>query len=359
MSLETIYDFLLMIWDNIYAKWVIFYIIYLLVLYVVLVPIWKKFLVPFINKTRTNLDDKLYSENKKYINILWFLIWLVIVYKLYFNNLLNNLFDVVYNIVLTIIYIIVYIIIHKSLKIFVKYVVRKYEEIITKNIANLLKLIIDVFVISIMWLLILNTWGINITPLLAWAGIFGLAVAMASKNIIENFLSWLIIFADKSLNIWDTIILSDGTYCIVQEINIRTTILKTFDGNVVILPNSDFLNQKIVNISLSEVVDKKRVEVNIWISYGDDTDKAKELIASYLQELDGADKESVVTYVSSLSNRSVDVVWRIMVDAKKRNYLMTYNIIERVYKEFPKYWLNFPFPTYTLNGQEIEIKTKK
>jgi len=73
----------------------------------------------------------------------------------------------------------------------------------------------------------------------------------------------LIIFADKSLNIGDTVQLSDGTYCVIKEINIRTTILKTFDGNVVIVPNSDFLNQKIVNKSLSEVSDKKRVEVNV------------------------------------------------------------------------------------------------
>jgi len=73
----------------------------------------------------------------------------------------------------------------------------------------------------------------------------------------------LIIFTDKSLNIGDVIQLSDGTYCLIQEINIRTTILKTFDGNAIILPNSDFLNQKIVNKSLSEVSDKKRVEVNV------------------------------------------------------------------------------------------------
>ncbi len=352
MSLETIYDFALMIWENIYAKWVIFYIIYLLSLYIILVPIWKKFLIPIINKTRTNLDDKLYNENKKYLNILWFLIWLVVVYKLYFNDLVNNLFDVAYNIILTVIYIISYIIIHKSLKILVRYIVRKYEELITENIANLLKIIVDVVVILVIWLLILNAWGINITPLLASAGIFGLAVAMASKNIIENFLSWLIIFADKSLNIWDTVILADGTYCVVQEINIRTTILKTFDGNVVILPNSDFLNQKIVNRSLSEVANQKRVEVTIWISYGDDTEKAKELIASYLQELDGADKESVTTYVSSLSNWSVDVVWKVMVDANTWSYLMAHNITEKVYKEFPKQGLNFPFPTYAIEKKE-------
>jgi MscS family membrane protein len=99
--------------------------------------------------------------------------------------------------------------------------------------------------------------------LLASAGIFGLAVAMASKSIIENFLSGLILFADKTINVGDTIVLSDGTTAVVEEINIRTTRLRTFDGNVVIIPNSELLNEKIINKSLSEVSPQKRVEVTV------------------------------------------------------------------------------------------------
>ena len=358
-TLELVNYYAMLIWENVYTKWLVFFLIYLLLLYIVIIPLTKKFLIPLINKTRTNLDDKLYNTNKTQLRFFWFLIWIIIVYNLYFSTLANNFIDITYKIFLTITYIIVYIIIYKSLKIIFKFIVRKYKEIITENIANLLKLMIDVFIIVIIWLLILNAWNINIWPLLAWAGIFGFAVAMASKNIIENFLSWLIIFADKSLNIGDTVQLSDGTYCVIKEINIRTTILKTFDGNVVIVPNSDFLNQKIVNKSLSEVSDKKRVEVNVWISYGDDTEKAKGLIDSYLKELDWADKESIVVFVSSLSNWSVDITWKVMIDAKKRSYLMVHDITEKVYKEFPKHWLSFPFPTYTIDGKEIKVNTDK
>lgn len=348
----------IIIWNNIYSKWVIFLLIYLFLLYFVLIPLSKKFLIPLINKTRTNLDDKLYAKNKIYMRFFWFLIWIIIVYKLYFISLDNKILGIIYEIILTITYVLFYLIIHKSVKVIFKFIVWKYKKLITKNIANLLKLMIDVFLITIIGLLILKAWNINITPLLAWAWIFGLAIAMASKNIIENFLSWLIIFADKALNVGDTVILSDDTSCVIKEINVRTTILKTFDGSVVILPNSDFLNQKIINKSLSEISNKKRIEVVIWISYGDDTDKAKELIASYLKELDGADTNSVITYISSLWNRSVDITWRIMVDSNKRSYLMSHNVIEKAYKEFAKNWLTFPFPTYTIDGNEIQIKNK-
>jgi small-conductance mechanosensitive channel len=57
--------------------------------------------------------------------------------------------------------------------------------------------------------------------------------------------------------------LSDGTVAVVDEINIRTTKLKTFDGNVVIIPNSDLLNDRIINKSLNEVTPYKRVVVTV------------------------------------------------------------------------------------------------
>ena len=358
-TLELVNYYAMLIWDNAYAKWVIFFLIYLILLYLILIPLARKFLIPFINKTKTNLDNELYWKNKNYFSFFLFFLWLDIVYKLYWETIPDKLIHLAFNVIITITYILVYLIVHKSSKVIFKYIVLKYKEIITENISNLLKLMIDIFTISVIVLLILNTWGVNIWPLLAWAGIFGLAVAMASKNIIENFLSWLIIFADKSFNIGDVVQLSDGTLCTITEINVRTTMLKTFDGNVIIIPNSDFLNQKILNKSLSEIADKKRVEVNVWISYGDDAEKAKELVASYLKEIDWADEDSIVVFVSSLSNWSVDITWRVMVDDKKRSYLMVHSVIEKVYKDFPKHWLSFPFPTYTIDGKEIKLNTDK
>lgn len=351
----TIHYFII-IWNNAYTKWILFFLVYLIVLYFILLPLFKRFLIPFINKTRTNLDDRLYAANKVYLKHFWFFIWLVVIYKLYFINLQNKVLYLSYQIVLTITYIITYLILQRILKVIFRFIVSKYSKIITPNIANLLKIMLDIFVISVLLLFVLDAWNINIWPLLAWAGIFGFAVAMASKNIIENFLSWLIIFADKSFNVDDTVILSDGTSWTIQEINVRTTMIKTFDWNTVILPNSDFLNQKIVNKSLSEITPKKRVEVIVWITYWDDVEKAKSLLASYLWELDWADKDSITIYVSSLSNWSVDITWRVMVDSIQRSYLMSHQVLEKVYKNFPNEWLNFPFPTYTIDGKKIKIE---
>ncbi len=349
--LNQILDFLQLIWINPYTKWIIFYLIYFVLFLFVAQPICKKIFVILTKKTKTNLDNELYGKTRWFLKILWFLLWLNLIYNLYFQNILNHYYEIAYNILITLEYIFVYLIIQRSVRIILKYTVKKYSNIITKNISNLLKILLNIFVIAIIILLILSIWWVNITPLLASAGIFGLAVAMASKSIIENFLSWMILFADKSINVWDTIILSSGTTAVVEEITVRTTHLRTFDGNTIIIPNAELLNETITNKSLSEVVSEKRVVVSIWISYWDDTEKAKELLKSYLLEIEWVNKDSVVVYLDSLGDWSVNVVWKIMIEADKRSYLYEKQILEKVYKEFPKQWLNFPFPTYELTWE--------
>jgi len=348
MNLKQLLDIMMILWENYLVKWIIIYLFYILIIFLLFLPLCRKFLIPFINKTKTNLDNEIYGKIRFYFKLFVALCWLNIVYKLLLIDGINRYIITSYRILLTIEFIVIYIMIYRVLKIITKYVSNRYSEIITKNIANFMKLVIDIVLISISILLILNAWGVNITPLLASAGIFGLAVAMASKSIIENFLSWLILFADKSINVWDTVILSDWTWAKIEEINVRTTYLKTFDWNVIIIPNSQLLNEKIINKSLSKVTPEKRVIVTVWICYGDDIDKAKSLLKQYLLEIDWVNEETIVVYVDSLSDWSVNITWKAMVQSDKRSYLLEKQIIEKIYKEFPNNNLNFPFPTYEI-----------
>ena len=354
--MEKILFYLDYIWENIYLKWIIFYIIYAIITYFIITPILKKVFLKVVKKTKTNFDNEIYWKTKWFVKAILYLLWINIVYKFYYLNILDNNFIILYKLIISLEFVLLFFLLKRSIQISLKYAWKKYKNILTKNILNLWKIFSNIIIISVFVLLILNVWWINITPLLASAWIFGLAVAMASKSIIENFLSWLILFADKTINVWDTIILSDNTTAIVEEINIRTTRLRTFDGNIVIIPNSEILNDKIINKSLWELSPYKRVTVNVWISYGDDTEKAKNLLKEYLLELEWADKTSVVTYVDALDNWSVNITWKIMVKADVWSYLMEKEILEKVYKEFPKNNLTFPFPTYELTWQ---IETKK
>ena len=361
--MDTILNYLQLIWWNVYLKWFVIYLVYLLIFYFIIAPIVKLAFMKFMEKTTTNLDNELYGRTRWLWKILFIFIWLNLIYKFYFQDILDEKFIILYNVILSIEFLIFFVIVKKSITIILKYMVRKYSNVFWKNIANIIKVITNIIIVSVFILLVLSVWWINITPLLASAGIFGLAIAMASKSIIENFLSWMILFADKTVNVWDTIILSDGTTAVVEEVNVRTTKLKTFDGNLVIIPNSELLNDKITNKTQTELSPYRRVMVSVWISYWDDIEKAKELLKSYLLEIEWSDESTAVTYLDTMADWSLNITWKIMVEADKWSYLLEKQILERVYKEFPQNGLNFPFPTYEINritglGQDLQDQNR-
>lgn len=244
--------------------------------------------------------------------------------------------------------IVVWVISFKVISVIRDFFIKKFKNILSPNGINILKILVDIFLGIILFIFILNTWWINIAPLLASAGIVWFAIAMASKEIIANFLSWIILFLDKSINVGDVITLSDWTVAKIVSVNIRTTHLRKFDGNIVIIPNSKFLNEKVENKSQPKISQTKRLEVLIWISYGCDVDKAKQLLKSYLEEIEVGDKSTIQVFLDSLWDWSVNIKWRIEIPANKYSFMFEKQILEKVYKEFPKHWLTFPFPTYTI-----------
>jgi len=320
---------------------------YLLGIYILSIPV-RKIFSKFLSKTETDIDDKIFEKTKTWIKTLVFLIWFNLIYFLYLEKLNLNWLSLAYNVVISLEIITVWVISFKIFKILRDYFIKKFKNILSPNGINMLNLLLDIILWIILVILILNTWWVNIAPLLASAWIFWLAVAMASKEIISNFLSWIILFLDKSINVWDSVTLSDGTAAKIQEINIRTTHFRKSDGVIVILPNSVFLNKQLENKSIPKKSKTRRVEVTVWISYGSDLKKARELLTEYLKEVDWAKEETINIYLDMMWDWALNIVARVEVPARKYDFLASKRILEKVYEEFPKNGLEFPFPTYTI-----------
>jgi len=124
-------------------------------------------------------------------------------------------------------------------------------------------------------LLILAAFNINITPILASAGLVGIAVGFALKDIIENLLSGLLIFLDPPFKVGDAVKIGEYGGTIV-EIGLRHTKLKTWDGNIVTIPNSDIIKSRLLNFHLpNETV---RVSLRIGVSYDANPEYVKKVI---------------------------------------------------------------------------------
>jgi len=166
--------------------------------------------------------------------------------------------------------------------VFNKMVVRVAEERIKVKKGKLVHIqrFFQLVVYSIAAILILWTFEIDVTGLVAGLGIGALIIGFALKDIIENWVSGLLIIYGKTYRIGDVIRVGDLTGVVV-DISLRTTLLKTYDRNQIVIPNSNLLKQNIINLTGG----KKETVASVisYIDYVYDIDKAKTLIENVLR----------------------------------------------------------------------------
>jgi small-conductance mechanosensitive channel len=112
-----------------------------------------------------------------------------------------------------------------------------------------------------------------VTSILAGAGILGLALAFAFQDIAANFMLGIFLLFRRPLAVGDIVSTNDHMG-VVEEINLRDTMIRTFQGQRVIIPNKDVFQNTIENYT---VLGKRRLDLGVGVSYGDDLRKVKEI----------------------------------------------------------------------------------
>ena len=139
------------------------------------------------------------------------------------------------------------------------------------------------------FLLILSTFQIDITPLLAGAGIGALALALAAQEILSNFLGGAIIAVDKPFRIGDRVKI-DTFFGDVMSIGLRSTRIKTLDNQVVTVPNSTVTSSVVINYAMPDL--KMKVRIPFSVAYGSDMDRVQAILLAIARE--AAEKTSWV-----------------------------------------------------------------
>lgn len=143
----------------------------------------------------------------------------------------------------------------------------------TKEVAAKL---LEVIITLIVFLLLLQVMGINLTALAVFGGALGVGLGFGLQAIASNFISGVIILVDKSISIEDYIELEDGRSGIVRELNLRSTTLETFDGKDIMVPNEKFIVESFTNWTHKNK--KQRYRVDFSVAYHSDVRKLVEII---------------------------------------------------------------------------------
>ncbi len=160
----------------------------------------------------------------------------------------------------------------------IEHAVRKVSDVtgMSRDVIPLVENVTRIVIFIAALMVVLSIWKINITPIVASAGIAGAAVAFAAKDTIANFFGGISVFVDKPFKIGDYIVLDKGERGEVVAIGVRSTRIKTRDDILITIPNSIIANTKVINESAP--VPNFRVRIPVSVAYGSDIDKVMEVL---------------------------------------------------------------------------------
>lgn len=226
---------------------------------------------------------------------------------------------------------------------FVKHTLEKRK--IDLSVNSFLLSLIRIVMMFVLIITIIGVLGINTSSFVALFASAGVAIGMALSGTLQNFAGGVMILLFKPYKIGDWIEAA-GVSGGVKEIQIFNTILTTADNKIIIVPNGKLSNDMIINYSKGGT---RRVDWCFNISYGDNYDKAKEILTQFINEDKRIMQDPAPAIVlDKLADSSVQVALRVWVDGADY-WNVLYDMNERVYKEFGKYGLSFPVPKMNVN----------
>ncbi len=126
----------------------------------------------------------------------------------------------------------------------------------------------------------LSAAGVEITKLAVIAGGLGVGIGFGLQNVVNNFVSGLILLFERPIDVGDTIDLTD-TSGIMKRIGIRASIIRTFDGAEVIVPNGMLISDRVINWTLSDR--RRRITMSVGVEYGTPAQRVIDLLVEVAQ----------------------------------------------------------------------------
>ena len=209
-------------------------------------------------------------------------------------------------------------------------------------IGTLLKVLVVISVLGMV--------GIEMPSFIAIMGAAGLAVGMALSGTLQNFAGGVMILIFRPFKVGD-VIEAQGYTGSVNAIQIFNTILKTPDNKTVIIPNGGLSTSSMVNYSTEAT---RRVDWVFGIAYGDDIDKAKQVLRDLLNSNDKVLQDPApFVELGELADSSVNFTVRAWVNAADY-WAVFFFMQENVYRKFGEAGLNIPFPQMDVHVDKLD-----
>jgi len=204
-------------------------------------------------------------------------------------------------------------------------------------------------------LMVLESLGINIGPLLAGAGVIGLAVGFGAQSLVKDVISGFFILLENHMNVGDVVGIA-GKDGVIESINLRVTTLRDYSGNVHIIPNGQ------ISVLTNMTKEFSRAVFEIGVAYKENVDEVMQLMKTVAGEMaddpDFSDRilgPMEMSGLDSFGDSSVNIKARIDTRPREQwNVAREYR--RRLKKAFDEKGVEIPFPHVTLYAGEGESR---
>jgi small-conductance mechanosensitive channel len=219
------------------------------------------------------------------------------------------------------------------------------KERFVKDYIPLLSKIIGTIFVVFGLITVLHHFGQDVSSVVAALGIGGLAISFAAKETLGNMFAGFTILVDRPFRPGDRIRLASGEVGDVLEVGTRSTRVRLLDQNMLIVPNSELVNTRVVNFNFPTHATRASLEVGI--AYGSDLDRAKQIVRAAIEaepEVAGAP----AVQLSAFGASSLDLAASYIISEFANVAAVQDRMRSRVYNEFQNAGIKIPFPTREL-----------
>jgi len=226
-------------------------------------------------------------------------------------------------------------------------------------LLNLMPVLTRIFKAVVIFMLLagfLQSFGYNVSSLIAGFGITGLAVGFAAKEAIGNVFGSIGLLADKVYKVGEYISFNgyEGT---VENVNLRSTTVRTLDGFRVNVPNNLLANEEITNVTQAN---QRRIDISVDIEYGTSNDKIDRAckILTEIAETDDDIKDGAISFIDNMAPSSIVVRlvaythftgWADVTMVKSR-------VLRKIIHKYREEGIEFAFPSTSIYMSDQVIK---
>ena len=225
----------------------------------------------------------------------------------------------------------------------------------TETLARIMETTVRVVVLIAALLMVLKEVGIEIGPLLAGAGILGLAVSFGAQNLVKDVIGGFFILLENNMNVGDVVQIA-GVAGLVESMGLRVTVLRDLEGRVHIVPNGE------IKVVTNMTKGWSRAVIDVGVAYKEDVDNVIEVLERIGRDLKNDPDFSrmilepmEVLGVESLGDSSVNI--RVLFKTEPiQQWAVAREFRKRVKRVFDEEGIEIPFPHMTLYMGEAESK---